>query len=217
MGQTSRRKSLFQHQVLSMSWRRVQVSQSAFRALQRPSWRRRFDPPRRVAFRGRVGKPATVRNRRRRCPPSRGGVGLDGEGSDPVSTEPPMNRWLKMVPLSACRGESYLSYNEPENRLDDSAQVTDSSTSSVDAPVSGSGPHNGVPSGAPALLEMPPGPAGAIDLPGSGVGRTSAHYTVVGRGCPARSGDGSRDVAAVTMEPGNGPHRWSPTTCHPPG
>jgi hypothetical protein len=129
----------------------------------------------------------------------------EGEDDVPPGADQPTRPWFEVVPMSACRREERLSQNEPENRVNVSAQVIDAKASSVDARPAAPGPQNGVPSSTPAVSETPHRPAAS---PGGevarGAARTSSHYSAVRRHDPARETGPSRWDTDGTTSLGDG-------------
>jgi hypothetical protein len=135
------------------------------------------------------------------------GLGSEGEDDVPPGADQPTRPWFEVVPKSACRREGWLPRNEPENRVDASAQVVEDPISSVDLGPAAPGRQNGVLSAAPALPETPHRPEsspGGMRDPGAA--RTSRHYGAVGRHHyqPAGETAPSRWVTGGTTARGDG-------------
>ena len=119
-----------------------------------------------------------------------------GEGDDPSGAAPALPGWATAVPKSACRRADSLLNEEAARAADGSGQVVDHQTSPVEGCPAGPGRQNGVPSGAPAPVETPPGP---------GVSRrTSAHSSAERVGRSASEVIASWGLAAVPLRGANG-------------
>jgi hypothetical protein len=126
-------------------------------------------------------------------------LGPEAQGDALPGSDQPTRSWFEVVPMSACRREGWRSQNEPENRVDASAQVVEKPMSSVDLGPAAPSPQNGVLSGAPALPETPRGPASSPGgAAGPGAARTNTYYSAVGRHQPASKTAPLRSVTGGT-------------------
>ena len=126
-------------------------------------------------------------------PVSAGGPGE--EGIEPSGAAPSLPGWAALVPLAACRRDDSFLNEDSEKAANGSAQVVDPQTSPADGRPSELGRTNGVPGGAPALPEPPPGP---------GAGRIGAHDSAARVGRSAREVIASRGMAPVPLRGVNG-------------